>query len=83
MWTYWGSKIDKKSDSMDAYWGSFLSVWEVLSPVFFTLVQIFFWQSHVIDLLLYLLIICLTSNLKITCSDLYQIKSLKMIYADK
>ena len=29
MWTYWGSKIDKKSDTMGAYWGSFLSVWEV------------------------------------------------------
>ena len=30
-----------KSDSMDAYWGSFLSVWKILSPVFFTLVQLF------------------------------------------
>ena len=29
MWTYWRLKIDKKSDSMDAYWGSFLSVWGV------------------------------------------------------
>ena len=29
MWTYWGSKIGKKSDTMDAYWGSFLSVWGV------------------------------------------------------
>ena len=42
MWTYWGSKIGKKSDTMDAYWGSFLSVWKILSPVFFALVQVFF-----------------------------------------
>ena len=45
MWAYWGSKIDKKSDTMDAYWGSFLSVWKVSSPVFFALIQIFFLQS--------------------------------------
>ena len=45
MWTYWGSMIGKKSDSVDAYWGSFLSVWGVLSPVFFALVQNFFPQS--------------------------------------
>ena len=29
MWAYWESKIGKKSDSMNAYWGSFLSVWGV------------------------------------------------------
>ena len=33
MWAYWGSKIDKKSDTIDAYWGSFLSVWEVSRTV--------------------------------------------------
>ena len=33
MWTYWGSKIGKKSDTMDAYWRSFLSVWGVSRTV--------------------------------------------------
>ena len=82
MWTYWGSKIDQKSDSMNAYWGSFLSVWEVLSPVFFTLVQFVFAKSHnsftsmsINDYL--------TTTLKITHLHFNQIKSLKISCTDK
>ena len=80
MWTYWGSKIDKKSDTMGAYWGSFLSVWKVLSPVFFTLIQNFFLAKSC-NLFTF---ICIDNfpypKFRVTCSDLYQIKS---FYADK